>query len=181
MKQEQTIISIVRVSAPYHVDVHEIHSFPSRATAKEYIEARLESDRKAINKDSNIPEPGLTIIRTEGNVRDMWNAKSGTFRAEIGAHRYHFAFLNVPAEYQVSDDELVSALDAFSNSTRSHEDYKTVAERISRDMHRYVQNQLWKFLKQLIRAFAAGGHDQRNQTAWNQAGLIHEFMETNNI
>ncbi len=171
MQKEQTIISITELSCG-QFDSQQVHTFDSRKAAKNAIEKKLDEDL-ALGRKS-IPELGISPV--EGSLRDLWSKTEGNVSFSIGSHEYRIAFLNVPGEYPVTDTEVFSALDALCNSNRSTQQYQALAEHISRNMHRYVQNELWKFVKQLIRAFACGGSDKRNATAHDQAQAVFGFI-----
>lgn len=170
MKKEQTIISWAEeIAGEFDPESLTIHESGSRAEAKDFIVNTLTAEAK---------ELGTYVHPLSGDVMDMWKQKEGSFSYRIGSHIYHIRFLNVPGEYGVSDDEAVATIEAFCNCCRSGEDYKRVAERISAEMHRHCQNELWKFVKQLIRAFAMGRYDERNETASNEAGAVHGYIVT---
>lgn len=176
MRQSQVIISITETSCGA-LDAHQVHSFAAPAEALRYIEGKLQEDLALARKSI----PSLDVIKTGGNPRDMWSRKEGTFSYEIGTHGYSVAFLCLAAQYNVSDDEVFSTLDAYCNSNRSHADYKRFAQRIADNMHRYVQGELWKFVKHLVRAFACARYDERNKTAHEQAADVSFYMEAQNI
>lgn len=173
MRKEQTIIGWAEENCE-GLDEHslQVSTFDSRAEAQDYIIRNLNEESKELD---------TPLEEESGSVKDLWRSKEGTFSYRVGDHVYHISFLNVGAEYKVSDDEVFSALDAYANSNRSHLDYSGLAARISASMHRYVQNELWKFVKHLIRAFAAGGSDERNRTASRQAALLAKYMDKQNV
>ena len=172
MRKEQIIISVTETYLE-GIEAHQVHAFPSPAEAKAFIHKKLDDDLAEARK--SVPE--LKVKATGGDEREMWNRNEGEYSFAIGAQEYFIAFLRQPAEYGVTVDETVSCLDAFCNAGRTSSDFKRVAEHISDTMHRYVQSELWKFVKQLIRAFASGRFDERNQTAHNQAQAIVTFMD----
>lgn len=177
MKKNQIIISITELSCGAF-DAQQIHTFEEPHQAKTFIDDKLKEDLELARKSIET----LELKAIEGNIRDMWNsAREGSFSYAIGNHEYKISYLKVSGDHSVSDEEIVSALDGFVNSGRSNYDYKKVAEEISMNMHRYCQNELWKFVKQIIRAFASGAYDDRNKTAHNQAQNIEAFMEENNF
>lgn len=172
MKKEQIIISVSETDCGA-IDAHQVHAFPSPAEAKAFIHRKLDDDLAVARK--SVPE--LEVKATGGDEREMWNRNEGEYSFAIGTHGYFIAFLRQPAEYGVTVDETVSCLDAFCNAGRTNSDFKRVAEYISDTMHRYVQSELWKFVKQLIRTFASGRFDERNQAAHDQAQAIVTFMD----
>lgn len=168
MKKEHTIISWAEeIAGEFDPESLTIHESGSRAEAKDFIVKTLTAEAE---------KRGTYVHPLSGDVMDMWKQKEGSFSYRIGSHIYHIRFLNVPGEYGVSDDEAVATLEAFCNSGRSGQDYRTVAERISAEMHRHCQNELWKFVKQLIRAFAGGRYDDRNATAHDEASAIQGYI-----
>ena len=172
MRKEQIIISITETSCGA-IDAHQVHAFDSPADAKAFVHKKLDEDLALARK--SIPE--LEVKATGGDERAMWNRDEGEYSFAISTHGYFIAFLRQPAEYNVTVDETVSCLDAFCNAGRTGTDYRRTAETISSTMHRYVQSELWKFAKCLIRAFASGRFDERNRTAHDQAQAIVTFMD----
>lgn len=168
MKKEQTIISWAEENSEgFDPDSLTVHEFGSRAETKDFIVNTLAAEAE---------ELGACVRPLSGDVMDMWKYKEGSFSFGIGDHTHYIHFLNIPGEYRVTDDEVVSALDSFCNSGRSGQDYRAVAERISTEMHRHCQNELWKFVKQLIRAFAGGRYDDRNAAAHDEASAIQGYI-----
>lgn len=169
MKREQTLISWCEENDQGFDECSlTVHTFGSRAEAKDFILRNLEAESRELD----------TPLKSEsGDIQDMWNRDEGSFSYRIGDHVYHVHFLNEKGEYNVSDDELFAALDAYANSGRSGSEFERMAKRISVTMHRYVQNELWRFVKHVIHAFACGGSDTRNRTAQRQASAIQTFME----
>lgn len=176
MKKNQIIICITELSSG-EFDAQQIFEFEAPYQAWNHINEKLKNDL-AIGRKS-IPE--LDIVFSEGNYKDMWTKPEGNFAISIGTHDYKVAFLNVYGESRVGDDEMVRALEGFTNSSRTGTDYKNVAESAVLNIHRYCQSQLWRFIKKLIEAIAKGGYDDRNRTAHDEAGDILEFMETHDI
>lgn len=176
MKKNQIIICITELSCG-EFDCQQVSEFEAPYQAWNHIESKLKEDLELGRK--SIPE--LDIVPTEGTHRMMWDKKEGNFAFAIGSHDYKIAFLNVYGESRVSDEEMVRALEGFTNSSRTGTDYKNVAETATRTIHRYCQSQLWRFIKKLIEAIAKGGFDDRNRTAHDEAGDILEFMETHDI
>lgn len=146
-------------------------TYDSPSRAKETILNSLRAESSEIGEE---------YCALSGDIADMYNTRwnGGAFSYRIGGHEYHYRWTRIPGEYQVSDDELVKALDAFGNSNRSCSDYERVARRISSEMHRYIQNELWKFIRKLIQAFAEGGFDTRNRAARNQARALQSVIDT---
>jgi hypothetical protein len=146
-------------------------TYESPAQAKETILNTLRAESSELGEEYGV---------LSGDIADMFSTRwnGGAFSYRIGGHEYHYRWTRIPGEYKVTDDELVKALDAFGNSNRSRADYGRVARRISSETHRYIQNELWKFVKELIRAFAEGGCDERNRTARNQARILESVIET---
>lgn len=175
MRNNQTIISITELYCGQFYCQH-IHVFEAPYMAKNVIEKMVKEDLQRAQASI----PGLTLIE-EGTPMDMWNKKEGAFCYTIGTKEYKIVFYNITGESHVSDKEVVEALDGFVNSSRSALDYKKVAETISQEMHRYCQNELWKFIKKIIEAFAGARYDKRNETAHNQAERVLQFMEKENI
>ena len=176
MKENQTILSLATTSCGQH-DGQQVHCFGSPAEALRFIEDHLREELALARKH----HPSLTADVTEGDPRTVLTRKEGSFSYAIGTNGYHFAFLNTAPEYAVTDDEAVAVLGAFVNTGRTQADYDRVAQRISAEVHRHTQNELWRFVKALVRAFASGGHDRRNQTAWAQSCAIAEDMDLHGI
>ena len=172
MKEAITIVAMSRENGAGEFDGLTSNVYDSPADAKKGILDILKEEADYSKED---------IVLRAGDTKDLFNEKEGTLDYTVGGYTFHFHFLNVPGEYNVSDQEVVKALDAFCNSNRSQKDYERVAQGISLNMHRYIQNELWKFIKHLIKAFAAGGYDPRNRTAHNQAQDIELFMEEKNM
>ena len=168
MRKEQTIISWAETTPDgFDPDSHDVNEFGSRAEAKDFIVKTLAAKAEAI---------GTHVRPLSGDIMDMWNRKEGSFSFGVGDHTCHVHFLNVPGEYHITDDEIFSALDAFCNSGRSEKNFRDVAERITAEMHRHCQNELWKFVKHLIRAFSMGRFDERNAVAHDEASAIQGYI-----
>lgn len=171
MKKPTVIISIAEVVCGI-LESQQCHAFDTPNEAKDFITNNLNAESKELD---------TPIKADSGDINTLFkNVHEGNFSFSIGDHEYHIAFLKDKGEYNVTDDELVEALDAFCNSNRTGTDFLRVARRISDNMHRYCQNELWKFIKALIRTFASGRYDDRNATAHDQAGAITAFMDSNN-
>jgi hypothetical protein len=150
----------------------EIHPAPTKARAS--AEAYLAKNRERINAECGAELP---ILLEEGAWTDLFSKKEGTLRLSIGAETVHITFKADSGEYGVSDDEMIRALDGFVNSSRSGGSYKEVADQIPQRLHRYCQNELWKFVKKIIASLAAAGYDTRNRSAHEQAALTQAFLE----
>lgn len=111
------------------------------------------------------------------DLKDIYTKNKGYFWAAFNGLIYRFQFVTIEAEYSADANEVYSALDGYLNSTRGGTEYKKLSELIVRNMHRYVQSNLWKFIKHLIRAIAEGGYDERNETAHTEAGQVKDFLE----
>lgn len=172
MKEAITIVAMSRENGAGEFDGLTSNVYATPAEAMKGILAILEEEAKYSKED---------IVLRSGSRKGLFNEKEGTLDYTVGGYTFHFHFLNVPGEYNVSDQEVVKALDAFCNSNRSQKDFERVAQGISLNMHRYIQNELWKFVKHLVRAFAVGRYDQRNRTAHDQAQDIELFMEEKNM
>lgn len=172
MRNKQVIISIAELNGGA-LESQTIRTFEEEYQAKDFIENKLKDALANARETSG----DLEILPVDGNIRDMWNsAPEGSFSYAIGGRGYKVSYLKIPAEYSVSDKETVTVLDAFVNSSRTVADYKRVAESISQDMHRHCQNELWKFVKQVIRAFSMGHSDERNAVAHEEAGAVHGYV-----
>lgn len=171
MKKSQTLLSVTVLDCG-QFDSSQVHSFEDRNKAKSFILAFLSKESKAT---------GETPVSHDGGTVRLWEDKEGTFSYSVGTNTYVFSFLNEPGSGAVSDNEVLSVLDSYVNSDRPYSEYEKTAQLISENMHRYCQNNLWKFIKQIIRAFASGLYDDRNKTAHHQAGDVLEFMEQNDI
>lgn len=152
--------------------------FPDAVHAKPYIDNTLKKAAETASKDATVdiePHSGTGIQSMFGS------SVTGNFSYRIGKIIYHYSFLKTKSEYEVSDEEILNTLEAFCNTGRTGESYRKAAELISNNMHRYVQTQLWRFVKEIIRAFARMNTDLRNKQAANEAATIAEYMETESI
>lgn len=140
--------------------------------AKAFIERNMRAEAEDLMEKA---------ILENGDPTRMWIPGNGQLRYKIGDHSYVYAWRHIPGDGNVTDDELVSVLESYVNSNRSHKEYETVARRMVTEMHRYCQNELWKLVKHIIGAIAAGGWDDRNRTARSQAEEIQTFMEEKNL
>ena len=169
MKKEQIIISMSRENAD-GFDGLTSNVYPSPSDTRQGILDMLRPDEEHC---------GAQAVLRSGDPGDIFRRKEGVLEYTLGDIVFHFHFLKTDAEYKVSDDEFFSALEGYANSNRSQKDFADMAARISGTMHRYIQNELWKFVRQIIRAFAFGRCDQRNRTAMNQALEIQTFIDNN--
>lgn len=184
MRNNQTILTITKI-VPGSKPTTTILTFPEAHLAKQHLEAYFELQRVKL-KNKHSFEFGLTNETPTGKepvtLRDIVTKKEGEGDWNLSGGPttvfYHVSWQTISGEYNVTDDEVYQYLDAFVNSSRRASDYKAMAQRITESMHRYCQNELWKFVKEIITAFAQGGFDDRNKTAHRQAGDILEFMET---
>lgn len=159
-----------------------IHTFAEPHLAKEYLDNYLLAEKMLIAERLGKKPEDILLIPAEQTVRRrIVEEQSGEQTFNILANRYDISWRTLPAQYNVSDEEFKSTLDAYVNSNRGVSDYQKMAEDISATMHRYCQNELWKFVKALIRAFAQGRWDERNKTAHDQAADLAAFLEAENI
>lgn len=140
--------------------------------AKAFIERNMRAEAEDLMEKA---------ILESGDPTRMWIPGNGQLRYKIGDHLYVYAWRHIPGDGNVTDDELISVLESYVNSNRSHKEYETVARRMVTEMHRYCQNELWKLVKHIIGAIAAGEWDDRNRTARSQAADIQAFIEEKNI
>ena len=168
MKKASIIISMAEVTCGI-LESQQCHTFDTPAEAKAFILRNLEAE------SSELDTP---LEKDSGDIMSMFRqVTEGNFSYTVGDHEYHIAFLKVPGEYNVSDDEMANTLEAFVNTGRSVRQYEKMAGNISLNMHRACQNELWRFVKAIIRAFANGRYDRRNETAHDQAELVAGFMD----
>lgn len=178
MRQKQIILTTAKLHGPSRADI-DTKVFPESHLAKAHLEQYLDNEVKIASE--KIPQITRYIPEDEIGSRIICDKSSGQTRFFIGPDTYAVVWQTIPAEYNVSDEEIYGALDAYCNSCRSPKDFQQMAEKISANMHRYCQNELWKLIKAIIRAFAQGRYDDRNKTAHHQAQDIETFMEENNI
>lgn len=186
MKENMTILAVTRIEK--NTVTTTINTYKAPHLAKEFLEAYFELQRVELKNKYGF-EFGLTNETPAGKepvtLRDIVTKKEGEGDWKLSGGQfttvYHVCWKTIPGEYNVTDDEVYQCLDAFVNSSRGASDYKAMAQRISESMHRYCQNELWKFVKALIGHFAEGRYDERNKTAHTQAGDIYEFMKENEI
>lgn len=175
MNNPKTILTLTEIVEGI-VEYSQTEVLDSPGAARESVQSYIEREEA---------ELGMNAHLMKGSTMDLFQqpagGRRGTILFSMGGHEYLFTWYNMPGEYKVTDDEFVSVLESFCNSSRSNADFQKVAETISTKMHRYCQNELWKFIKAIIRVFATARYDERNKTAHTQAGDILEFMETNNI
>lgn len=176
MKEKQIILSIV-ILQDGKIKDQVIETFDAEYKTKEFIDGLLTGELESLKRSSG--HDGLYIRIAEGNIRDLWDKREGTLTYVLADREYHVRFVVKPAIYSVTDDEVVTVLDSFANSGRSPYVYQDVAKKISVNMHRYCQNELWKFVKAIIRAFAEGRCDERNAVAKEQATAVQDFISSN--
>lgn len=151
------------------LESQQCHTFDTPAEAKAFILRNLEAESNEL--DTPLEKDSGDIASLSGR------AMEGNFSYTIGDHEYHIAFLKTESEYTVHDDEMANTLEAFVNTGRSVRQYEEMAGNISLNMHRACQNELWRFVKAIVRAFANGRYDRRNETAHDQAELVAGFMD----
>lgn len=178
MKEPITIISMSQLNCN-QPDGETIRTFTNPNEACRYVTEYLQKELDILKKTSGTTD--ICIKMKENSCTDMLNhratSKEGTFAYTIGTNEYRFAYLTIPGEYEVSDHELLLTLEAYLNTGRSSTEYRDFAKKMSEEMHRYLQNNLWKLIKNLIWQFANGRYDERNQTAHDQAADILVFMD----
>jgi len=186
MNNKTTILAITKIpphpaGEPMTLST-SIVTLPEPYKAKQHLEALFAAEKALLAQQMNTQPEDIPFFPTENTYRQrIIDQECGEQRFNVLGTRFHVAWKTLPASYSVSDDEFFQCLDAYTNACRGATDFKTMAQRISENMHRYCQNELWKFIKALIRAFAQGRYDDRNKIAHNQAGDILEFMEANDI
>lgn len=181
MRNNQTILTITKI-VPDNKPTTTILTFPEAHLAKQHLETLFTAEKTILAEKLNTNTESIFVIPAENTYRQrIITQQSGEQGFDILANHYHVAWLNIDGCSSVTNEEMQSALDGFVNSNRTKTEYAQVAESISRSMHRYCQNELWRFVKAIIKAFAAGQFDDRNRVAHDQAEKINEFMEKENI
>lgn len=171
MKQQRTILTVIEFKDGQYVRQH-IRSFEERFQVKNYIKEFLGAEADALG--TNVPDE----VAARDFAGALWGKDpAGEIRVEIGRHAYVFAFLHEPGSYQVSNEEVVSVLESFVNSNHSVSTYASVADTIAVEMHRYLQNELWRFVRCLIAAFAMMRSDERNRIAQREAAEVFDFIQ----
>lgn len=177
MRDNQTILTITKI-VPAGKPTTTILTFKEPHLAKEHLEAYFTAEKTILAEKIEAAPEAIHIIPGENTYRQrIITQQSGEQGFDILANHYHVAWLNIHGCSYVTSEEMQSALDGFVNSSRTKTEYAQVAESISQNMHRYCQNELWKFVKEIIRAFAHGPRDDRNKTAANQALELQGFIE----
>lgn len=180
MRDNQTILTITKI-VPAGKPTTTILTFPEAHLAKQHLETFFTAEKTILAEQLNTDTEAIFVIPPENTYRQrIISQQSGEQGFDILANHYHVAWLNIKGCSSVSNEEMQSALDGFVNSGRTRTEYAQVAESISRNMHRYCQNELWKFVKEIIKAFAVGRHDERNKTARDQALELQCFIENSN-
>jgi hypothetical protein len=180
MRENQTILTITKI-VPAGKPTTTILSFKEPHEAKTHLDAFFIAEKEALAAGIDTLTDNVPLIPSEDHIRrKIITEREGQQDFDILANHYHVAWLNIDGCSSVTNEEMQSALDGFVNSGRTKTEYAQVAESISRNMHRYCQNELWKFVKEIIRAFALGPHDERNKTAANQALELQGFIENSN-
>lgn len=169
----QEEIIIVSFHETYTADggSHTINHFKSRKNAADFITVNIEADES--RKETILTELKARLQQT------LFQGKPGNYQYTDGDHEISIAWDNVPTEYRVSNEELYYALDGYVNSNRSQSEYKTFAEHLTSKMHRYCQNELFKLIYRIIRAFADAPYDERNKPAHDKCQKISAFVENN--
>lgn len=177
MRDNQTILTITKI-VPGNKPTTTILTFPEAHLAKQHLETIFISEKTILAEKLNTNPDTFLVIPPENTYRQrIISQQSGEQGFDILANHYHVAWLNIEGCSSVSNEEMQSALEGFVNSGRTKMEYAQVAESISQNMHRYCQNELWKFIKEIIKAFAHGPHDERNKTAADQALELQGFIE----
>lgn len=180
MHEKQTILTITKIE-PANKPATTILTFKEKHLARQHLKEYFIAEKKILAKLIGADPNTILLFPMEKTCHQrIISQQSGEQSFYILANHYHIAWLNIEAAYNVTNEEVQAVLDAFVNSNRSTAEYKAVAKNISATMHRYCQNELWKFIKALIEAFALGGHDVRNKTAANQALELQNVIENNN-
>lgn len=184
MRDNQTILTITKIVPtpnPGSKPTTTILTFPEAHLAKQHLETFFTAEKTILAEKLNTNTESIFLIPPENTFRQrIITQKSGEQDFDILANHYHVAWLNIDGCSSVTNEEMQSALDGFVNSGRTTTEYAQVAESISLNMHRYCQNELWKFVKEIIKAFALGPHDERNKTAADQALQLQGFIENSN-
>lgn len=179
MRNTQTILSITKIE-PAHKPRTSLLTFKQAHEAKAHLDAYFTSEKQHLAKQIEASADAVPLIPKENTYRQrIITQQSGEQSFDILANHYHVAWLKIEGDHHVNDEELQSCLDGYVNSCRTASEYATIAESITKTMHRYCQNELWKLVKAIIKAFAHGGHDNRNKTAANQALELQTFIENN--
>ena len=169
MKPEQNIVVIIKKTGDQDALAILTESFDNRADAFRFALNHLGTE--------DVP---LIVFRE--TLRQLCIEK-GRGVLEIPAEdgresSFTVSFTHIPGDGSVSDEDLYHALDGYLNTGRERKAYEDFAGPALSRMHRAVQDSLWKFLKTLTRAIAAGGYDLRNKTAHLQAEQVTGFMDS---
>ncbi len=172
----QNEITIVSFHETYTGDAgsHTINTFTERRNAKDFILNNLE-DTDEYHKE---------ILKKEVSKKlqgSLMLGKDDRISYVDGDHEYSITWDFVHSDGQVTDDETVRVLESFVNSNRCIANYRKVAEQITTCMHRYCQNELYKFIAVILRQMAVCNYDERNALMHNRAEKIVEFMDKYNL
>ena len=170
MKKQRIIISVTELSCGAF-DAQHIHSFEKPGEAKSFIKDYLFKEAAAMGESTP------NELSSTSFLERLWYDKEGSATVDLGTNRYVIGWLKEPADGRVTDDETVEVLESFVNSSRTRADYDKVAALVTERMHRYCINELWKFVKSLVKAFSVMRYDERNQTAHDEAASVQYYME----
>ena len=179
MRQNQTILTITKI-VPAGKPTSTILSFKEPHEAKAHLDAFFITEKENLAASIDTLTDNVPLIPSEDHIRrKIITEREGQQDFDILANHYHIAWLTIYGDSHVTNEEVCKCLEGFVNSGRTASEYLEVAESISLNMHRYCQNELWKFIKSIIKVFATGRHDDRNKTATDQALEIQTFIENN--
>jgi len=170
MKKQRIIISVTELSCGAF-DAQHIHSFEEPGEAKSFIKGYLFKEAAAMGESTP------NELSSTSFLERLWYDKEGSATVDLGTNRYVIGWLSEPADGHVSDEEVIEVLESFVNSGRARGNYDAVAQQSTVVMHRYCINELWKFVKSLVKAFSVMRFDERNQTAHDEAASVQYYME----
>lgn len=176
MQKEITIISFHESYAGDNGS-HGIKHFTERAEAMEFIKTNMKADLEETEEFEGKKYKSLCNELREG----LMFGKCGKLNYTAGDHQYSIAWDFVPANSNVSDEELISVIEQYCNANRSQAKYDAVAKQATQTMHRYCQNEMYRLVASLIRAMATCIYDDRNVRMHNRSEMIAKFMDEYNL
>ena len=167
------IIAVCIINCTY--DKKEILICNSPAEALSAIIDWLDADLQLHTGKEKIASEDNTL-KFE-SLRALFDKKEGKILYEPRGGTYSISFKVRMPEANISSEEMFSFLDHYCNYRPSTSNYRETAKAISETMHRAVQNELWRFLKEIIRAIASGRYDERNALAHRQCEKIVTLLD----
>lgn len=148
----------------------------SKAEAQGFILGWLDADIENKTGEARAASDSKVVL---GRLRTLFDRKSGTIVLDNPWGDYRIDFETRCGDSFVSDEELAQVYCDYCNCSRTEKDYRRVAEHISATMHRAIQTEFWRFIRQVIRVFGAERYDERNRWAHDECERVSSLLQLN--